>query len=397
MRASTSASPDALTIADGIAVKRPGEITAPLLEQWVDEVVVAGEDDIAEAMVLLMDRSKLVVEGAGAVGVAALLAGARGAGRVGHDVRGAQRRQRRRRPAREPRAPARDARRPPAGRLHPPAGPPGRAGQSARPRSPAPAPTSSRSSTCARGSTCTCARPASSSCSRRVGATMPTRSSPRSRTRATTRAPAADAVGYSVHGRHLQRGQPRAAGPLRHPAAGRPPRGRSRSATALDGRGRGVHRGARHALPRDGRRAAAGRRARTRAATRGSCGSLDERTLAFPNYDGNGMYLSWGNALRQPGASGCSSSTGSASGVCASTARRRSTTTIRCSAAWPGAQFVVRVTVREVYPNCPRYIHRMELVERSRFVPRPEEEPPGARVEAHRVGERRAAGGRPRW
>lgn len=68
-------SPEALTIADGIAVKQPGELTGALLEEWVDEIVVAQEDDIAEAMVLLMDRAKLVVEGAGAVGVAALLTG----------------------------------------------------------------------------------------------------------------------------------------------------------------------------------------------------------------------------------------------------------------------------------------------------------------------------------
>jgi threonine dehydratase len=64
----------ASTIADGIAVKRPGAITLPLVERWVDEVCVVREDDVAEAMVLLMERAKLVVEGAGAVGVAALLA-----------------------------------------------------------------------------------------------------------------------------------------------------------------------------------------------------------------------------------------------------------------------------------------------------------------------------------
>jgi threonine dehydratase len=63
------------TIADGIAIKRPGEITLPLVERWVDELVVVGEDEIAEAMVWLLARAKLVVEGAGAVGVAALLAG----------------------------------------------------------------------------------------------------------------------------------------------------------------------------------------------------------------------------------------------------------------------------------------------------------------------------------
>lgn len=65
----------AMTIADGIAVKRPGQKTLPLIERWVDELVVVGEDDVAEAMVFLLERAKLVVEGAGAVGVASLLAG----------------------------------------------------------------------------------------------------------------------------------------------------------------------------------------------------------------------------------------------------------------------------------------------------------------------------------
>jgi threonine dehydratase len=65
----------ALTIADGIAVKHPGELTLELLRRHVDEIVVVGEDETAAAMVLLMERGKLVVEGAGAVGVAALLGG----------------------------------------------------------------------------------------------------------------------------------------------------------------------------------------------------------------------------------------------------------------------------------------------------------------------------------
>ncbi|MEY2534020.1 MAG: threonine dehydratase, partial [bacterium] len=65
----------ALTIADGIAVKRPGDLTLPLVERWLDDVVVVPEDDVAEAIVLCMERAKLVVEGAGAVGVAALLGG----------------------------------------------------------------------------------------------------------------------------------------------------------------------------------------------------------------------------------------------------------------------------------------------------------------------------------
>jgi threonine dehydratase len=65
----------ALTIADGIAVKRPGELTLRLIDRWVDDVLSVEEDEVAEAMVFLLERAKLVVEGAGAVGVAALLAG----------------------------------------------------------------------------------------------------------------------------------------------------------------------------------------------------------------------------------------------------------------------------------------------------------------------------------
>jgi threonine dehydratase len=63
------------TICDGIAVKRPGDFTLPLVERYLDEVVTVSDDEVAEAMVLLLERSKLVVEGAGAVGVAALMNG----------------------------------------------------------------------------------------------------------------------------------------------------------------------------------------------------------------------------------------------------------------------------------------------------------------------------------
>jgi threonine dehydratase len=61
------------TIADGIAVKRPGELTLALVERFVDAVEVVTDDEIAEAMVLLLEEAKVVVEGAGAAGVAAVL------------------------------------------------------------------------------------------------------------------------------------------------------------------------------------------------------------------------------------------------------------------------------------------------------------------------------------
>jgi threonine dehydratase len=63
------------TICDGIAVKQPGELTLPLVERWLDGVVTVSDDEAAQAMVLLLERSKLVVEGAGAVAVAALMHG----------------------------------------------------------------------------------------------------------------------------------------------------------------------------------------------------------------------------------------------------------------------------------------------------------------------------------
>jgi threonine dehydratase len=76
----------ALTIADGIAVKRPGELTLGLIGRWVDEMAAVEEDEVAEAMVFLLERAKLVVEGAGAVGVAALLSGRLSAARAGTTV-----------------------------------------------------------------------------------------------------------------------------------------------------------------------------------------------------------------------------------------------------------------------------------------------------------------------
>jgi len=64
------------TIADGIAVARPGELTFPLIEEFVDGVVTVSDDEIARALVVLLERAKLVVEPAGAVGVAAIVHGA---------------------------------------------------------------------------------------------------------------------------------------------------------------------------------------------------------------------------------------------------------------------------------------------------------------------------------
>jgi uncharacterized protein len=96
---------------------------------------------------------------------------------------------------------------------------------------------------------------------------------------------------------------------------------------------------------------------------------LDPQTLAFPNYDGNGMYLSTGNMLLNPDVGMLFIDFERGHRM-----RLEGTASIDLEdplrADYPEAQFVVRVRPRAVYPNCPRYIHRYELVRRSRFVPR---------------------------
>jgi hypothetical protein len=95
---------------------------------------------------------------------------------------------------------------------------------------------------------------------------------------------------------------------------------------------------------------------------------LDERTIAFPVYDGNGMYLTAGNMLVNPRV-----------GLLFVDFERRRRLRLNglasvadddpLLAAYPEAQVVVRVEAAEVFPNCPRYIHEYRLVRRSRFVP----------------------------
>jgi uncharacterized protein len=104
---------------------------------------------------------------------------------------------------------------------------------------------------------------------------------------------------------------------------------------------------------------------------------LDERTIAFPNYDGNGMYLSAGNVSVNPHAGLLFIDFVSAR---PSRLRLNGIASIdgqdELMAVYPEAQFVVRVRATEVFPNCPRYIHRMQLVERSRFVPEQDRDTP---------------------
>jgi uncharacterized protein len=95
---------------------------------------------------------------------------------------------------------------------------------------------------------------------------------------------------------------------------------------------------------------------------------LDERTIAFPIYDGNGMYLSVGNTLVNPQV-----------GLLFVDFEGRKRMRLNGIASiddadpllaeYPETQLVVRVRATEVFPNCPRYIHEYRLVQRSRFVP----------------------------
>lgn len=102
---------------------------------------------------------------------------------------------------------------------------------------------------------------------------------------------------------------------------------------------------------------------------------LDEKTIAFPLYDGNGMYLTAGNLM-----------TTKKVGLLFIDFEGRKRMRLNGVASvadddpllaeFPEAQMIVRVTATEVFPNCPRYIHEYKLVKRSRFVPKRECETP---------------------
>jgi predicted pyridoxine 5'-phosphate oxidase superfamily flavin-nucleotide-binding protein len=102
---------------------------------------------------------------------------------------------------------------------------------------------------------------------------------------------------------------------------------------------------------------------------------VDDRTLAFPAYDGNGMFLSLGNMRRH-----------AAVGLLFIDFEQPNRLRVNGVASvdeadpllgtFPGALLVVRVRTTQVFPNCSRYIHTMQLVERSKFVPKPDTAPP---------------------
>jgi uncharacterized protein len=102
---------------------------------------------------------------------------------------------------------------------------------------------------------------------------------------------------------------------------------------------------------------------------------VDDHTIAFPNYDGNGMYLTMGNLLVNHHV-----------GLLFISFEKRTRMRLNGIAShseddelmstYTDAQFITRVKATQVFPNCPRYIHHYKLVERSRFVPHEQCETP---------------------
>ena len=102
---------------------------------------------------------------------------------------------------------------------------------------------------------------------------------------------------------------------------------------------------------------------------------VHEKTLAFPNYDGNGKYQSMGNLLRNPNVGLLFVDFEGSQRL-----RVQGVASIRDDdellSEYPEAQFIVRVELTEVYKNCPRYVHKYRFVEQSEFVPHADRETP---------------------
>ena len=102
---------------------------------------------------------------------------------------------------------------------------------------------------------------------------------------------------------------------------------------------------------------------------------VDETTLAFPIFDGNGLFLSAGNVLANPNVGMLFIDFVNPHRI-----RVNGTASIQDNdplmSQYPGAVMIVRVAVREIFGNCSRYVHKMQLVKRSKFVPKPNVDTP---------------------
>jgi len=102
---------------------------------------------------------------------------------------------------------------------------------------------------------------------------------------------------------------------------------------------------------------------------------VDDTQLIIPDYDGNGMYRTWGNVLVNP-------NVGLLFVDFETSSRMRVNGTARvCQEdpllnTFPGATWLIRVTAEKIFPNCPRYMHRMKVLEHSEYAPRPNHPPP---------------------
>ena len=102
---------------------------------------------------------------------------------------------------------------------------------------------------------------------------------------------------------------------------------------------------------------------------------IDPQTLAFPSYDGNGMFRSLGNILVNPKVGLLFIDFDQPNRM-----RVKGTASLHDDdellASCEGAELIVRVRADRIFPNCPRYIHHLELVDHSAYAPRPGHEPP---------------------
>ena len=102
---------------------------------------------------------------------------------------------------------------------------------------------------------------------------------------------------------------------------------------------------------------------------------LDDRTLAIPDYDGNGMYRTWGNVIVNPQVGLLFLDFEQPKRIRVNgTARIAEDDPLRPE--FPGSVFIVRITAERIFPNCPRYLHKMQMVEYSAHAPRPDYTPP---------------------
>ena len=102
---------------------------------------------------------------------------------------------------------------------------------------------------------------------------------------------------------------------------------------------------------------------------------IDDQTLAIPDYDGNGMYRTWGNVVVNPNV-----------GLLFIDFERQKRIRVNGVAEvsdkdpllkeFPGSVFIIRIKATRIFPNCPRYIHKMKLVDYSAYAPKPDYTPP---------------------